>query len=306
MIATGRVPRLVVAAGWMMGTLIAFTAMAVAARELSDTMHPFEILLFRSIVGLAIVGVLVLRAGKAVLRTTRLRLHVIRNVLHFGGQFGWVYGIALLPLAEVMAIEFTTPIWTAVMAVLFLGERMNRGRVVVVVLGFAGILVILRPGIEVVQLASLVVLASAFCYATTHVTTKALTATDPPLTILFYMMVVQLPMGLVPSLFEWTPPVVADAPWLLLVGASALAAHYCLARAFQLADATVAVPMDFLRLPLAALVGYLFYAERLELAILAGAVLIFAGNYYSIRRESRHAAAEAEAAEAKAKIPAPD
>jgi drug/metabolite transporter (DMT)-like permease len=302
MIAKGGVPRLVVAAGWMAGALIAFIAMMVAARELSDTMHTFEILLFRSIVGLAIVGVLVLRAGKAVLRTTRPRLHVIRNVLHFAGQYGWIYGIAVLPLAEVTAIEFTAPIWTAVLAVLFLGERMNRGRVVAIGLGFAGIFVILRPGVEVVQLASLVVLASAICYATTHVTTKALTATDRPLTILFYMMVVQLPIGLVLSPLVWTPPVAADVPWLLLVGAAALVAHYCLARAFQLADATVAVPMDFIRLPLTAFVGYLLYAERFELAILAGAVLIFAGNYYSIRRESRLETADA----AEAKSPTPD
>ncbi len=301
--ATGRVPRLVVAAGWMAGALIAFIAMMVAARELSDTMHPFEILLFRSIVGLAIIGAVVLRTGKTALRTTRPRVHVIRNVLHFAGQFGWVYGIGLLPLAEVMAIEFTTPIWVAVLAVLFLGERLNRGRVVVVVLGVVGILVILRPGIEVVQLASLVVLASALCYAATHTITKALTATDPPLTILFYMVVVQLPLGLILSLTEWTPPVVADVPWVLLVGASGLAAHYCLARAFQLADATVVVPMDFLRLPLTAFVGYLLYAERFDLAILAGAALIFAGNYYSIRRESRR---ETAAAEAGAKGSAPD
>ena len=288
----GAMPALVRTAGWMAGTLFAFTAMAVAARELSDTMHPFEILLFRSVVGLVIVGVLVLRAGTSVLATRRLKTHVIRNTLHFGGQFGWVYGIALLPLAEVMAIEFTTPIWTAVLAVLFLGERMNRGRVAAIVFGFLGILVILRPGVEAVQPASLIVMASAFCYATTHVTTKTLTATDAPLTILFYMMVIQLPMGLIPSMFEWTPPVLADVPWLVLVGASALIAHYCLARAFQLADATVAVPMDFLRLPLAAFVGYLFYAERFELAILAGAVLIFAGNYYNIRREGRLTAIE--------------
>lgn len=277
---------------WMTGTLVSFTAMAVAVREVSDTMQSFEILFFRSLVGLAIVLPLVLMHGLGSVRTNRLGQHVIRNVVHFGGQLGWVYGIAVLPLAVVTAIEFTTPVWTAILAMLFLGEKLTRGRVVAIVFGLGGVLVILRPGIEIVQVAALIVLASSICYASTHIFTKKLTATDTPLAILFYMTLVQLPLGLVPALFEWVPPTLADVPWLVTLGASALSAHYCLARAFRLADATIAVPMDFLRLPLVAFVGFLLYAEEFEVAVLAGAALIFAGNYYNIRRESRAAGLE--------------
>ncbi len=287
--------RLITVALWMSGTLVSFALMAVAVRELSDTMQSFEILFFRSLVGLVIVLILVLRRGPGSVRTSRPGLQIIRNVVHFGGQLGWVYGIALLPLAEVTAIEFTTPVWTAILAVLFLGEKLNRGRVVAIVLGLSGILVILRPGIEIVQLAALIVLASAICFASTHIFTKKLTVTDTPLAILFYMTVVQLPLGLVPALTGWVPPTLADAPWLVALGASALTAHYCLARAFRLADATIAVPMDFLRLPLVAFVGFLLYAEEFEVAVLAGAVLIFAGNYYNIRRASRAVGLERDA-----------
>ncbi len=284
--------RLARAAAWMAVTLISFVAMAVAVRELSSPMGTFEIMFFRSLVGLAVVLPIVLTLGWDSVRSGRLGLHAARNIFHFGGQGAWIYGLTLLPLAEVTAIEFTTPIWLAILAVVFLRERLDRGRLVAIVLGFTGILVILWPGIEAVQPGALVVLAGALGFASTHIFTKKLTATESPLAILFYMSVVQLPLGLVPALFAWVPPTLADAPWLVILGVSALTAHYGLIRAFRLADATVAIPMDFLRLPLVAVVGFLLYAEQFEFAVLGGAVLIFAGNYYNIRRQSRVEALE--------------
>ena len=164
---------------------------------------------------------------------------------------------------------------------------MTRGRAVAIILGFAGILVILQPGVSIVQPAALIVLAAAMGYGTAHTATKQLTRTDSPLTILLYMNVIQLPLGLVPALFQWTAPVWTDTPWLFLIGATGLTAHYCLARAFVLADAIIVIPLDFMRLPLITLVGLAVYAERFELATLAGAVMIFAGNYYSIYAENR-------------------
>jgi drug/metabolite transporter (DMT)-like permease len=189
----------------------------------------------------------------------------------------------------VFSIEFTTPIWLALLAVMFLGERMTGGRIVAVVFGFAGALVILRPGVAIVDAAALVVLAAALGFAITNVLTKELTNTDPPLAILFYMTIVQLPLSLSLSLWleDWTNPGLGHAPWLLLVAATGLSAHYCMARALAHGDATIVIPLDFVRLPLIAVVGFVFYAEALELAILLGAVLIFAGNYYSILTESR-------------------
>lgn len=284
-------PRLLKAIAWMSGTLASFTTLAIAARELSADMGTFEILFFRSLIGLGLILAVAVRRGRGAVRARRPGLQVVRNLFHFGGQAGWIYGIAHLPLAEVFAIEFTTPIWVALLAATFLGERMTRGRLVSVVCGFAGVLIILRPGLAIVDSAAMVVLAGALGFAMTNVITKELTNTDTPLAILFHMTLLQLPLSLVLALTDWTAPGPAHAPWLVVVAVTGLTAHYCMARAFRHGDATVVVPLDFVRLPLIAVVGFAVYAEPLELAILLGAVMIFGGNYYAILTESRRRAA---------------
>jgi drug/metabolite transporter (DMT)-like permease len=261
--------------------------MAIAVRELLRTIGSFEILFLRSVSSLAILLAILPFSGPGALRTQRFGLHVIRNVLHFGGQYAWVYAIGRLPLATVFAIEFTMPVWTAVLAIPMLGERLNRGRAIMLAMGLAGILIILRPGVAEVSPAALVMLAGAFAYAAVMIVTKRLSQSDSPLAILFYMAVVQLPLGLFPALSGWVDPELADAPWIIAVGASGLIAHFCVTRAFRIADAMIVVPIDFLRMPLIAVAGILFYREPLDIAILLGAAVIFAGTYYSIRRESR-------------------
>jgi drug/metabolite transporter (DMT)-like permease len=271
----------------MGGAMLSFAVMAVAARELLRTMGSFEILALRSFVSLFIVLAVLPRFGLGRLRTRRFGLHLVRNVLHLGGQYAWVYAIAMLPLATVFAIEFTMPVWTAILATLILGERLNRGRVVMLVLGLAGVLVILKPGFSIVQPAALVMLAGSFAYASMNIATKRLSESDSALAVLFYMAAIQLPLALIPALPQWVAPQLKDLPWIILVGSAGLTAHFCLTRAFRVADATLVVPIDFLRLPLIAVVGMLFYGEPLELSIMLGAAVIFAGTYYSIRRESR-------------------
>jgi drug/metabolite transporter (DMT)-like permease len=214
-------------------------------------------------------------------------LHFWRNLVHFGGQFGWVLGVALLPLAEVFALEFTTPIWVALLAAVFLHERLSTHRIIVVVLGFSGVIVILRPGVDVFQPAAFVVLGAAMLFAGSVVMVKILTRRDAPLAVIFYMSVMQLPMGLIPALFDWTVPAWSDMPLFIIVGVTAVSAHYAMARALMVADASVIFPIDFLRLPAVAVLGYLVYAERIDLWTFIGAAIIFAANYYSILRESR-------------------
>jgi drug/metabolite transporter (DMT)-like permease len=281
--STQHLPPVMRAALWMSGALLSFMAMAIAGRELSRELSTFQILFFRSLVGLTVVLVLLHRTGWVQLRTRVFRTHLLRNITHFGGQYGWFYGIALIPLAEVFAIEFTMPIWTAVLAALILGERMTTLRSVAVAIGFCGVLVILRPGIAIVSPGALAVFAAALCYATSHVLTKRLSRTETPLAILFYMTAIQLPLGLVPSLPKWVWPSAALWPWVVVVAVTALSAHYCLARAFRLADATVVVPMDFLRLPLIAAVGYFVYGERLEVWVLVGATIVFFGAWLNLK-----------------------
>ena len=277
------------AALWMTGALLSFAAKAISGRELSDTMSTFEILSLRSAVSLVIVAALLPRFGLGAIRTWHLGMHLFRNIIHFSAQFGWFLGISLLPLATVFSLEFTIPIWSAALAVIFLGEKLNRGRIIAIVFGFGGVLIILRPGSEAIDIASLAVLGAAFGYAVTYITTKKLTGWDSPFVIIFYMNLIQLPLGLVPALFDWTAPVAADIPWILLVGVAGLTSHYSITKAFMLADATLILPIDFLRLPLIAVVGFLFYSEGVDLALFAGAIVIFAGNYYNIRLEARRA-----------------
>jgi drug/metabolite transporter (DMT)-like permease len=272
---------------WMSGAVLSFSAMAIAARELLAHMQPFQVLFVRSMVMLAIVLVIVAQADPGAAGTRRLPLHALRNLVHFGGQYCWVFAIGALPLATVFAIEFTMPVWTAILAAALLGERLNRGRVVMLVLGLAGVLIILRPGSGFFQLATLVALAAAFLYAGNMIATKRLSATEPPLAVLFWMSVMQTPLSLVAALPQWVAPPVSSLPWIVLIGVGSYTAHYCMTRAFKLADASVVVPIDFTRLPLIAVVGAMFYGEPFDPWIIVGALVIFAGTYYSLRRETR-------------------
>jgi drug/metabolite transporter (DMT)-like permease len=282
-----RLPAAIRGALWMGGALVSLSAMAIGARELLHRMGSFEILFLRSAGSLLILLPILARVGLARVRTRRFGLHAVRNLLHLAGQYAWVYALGMLPLATVFAIEFTMPVWTAILAVPLLGERLNRGRVVMLVLGFAGILLILKPGFGVLQPAALVMLAGSFSYALTTITTKRLSQSESALAVVFYMAVVQMPFALVPALPTWVAPVAADWPWIVVVGAAGLAANFCMARALRVADAALVAPIDFLRLPLIAAVGAIFYDERIDLSIMAGAAIIFAGTWYSIRRESR-------------------
>jgi drug/metabolite transporter (DMT)-like permease len=272
---------------WMGGAVLSFCAMAVAARQLLAHMGPFEVVLMRSIVMLAIVLALAPRTGFTALRTRRFPLHFLRNLVHFGGQYAWVFAIGALPLATVFAIEFTMPVWTVVLAALFLKERISFPRLVMLVLGLAGVLVILRPGFAFVQPAAFVMLAGSLAYAASLIFTKRLTTTDAPLAVLFWMSVIQLPLALAASFPGWVNPAPSDFPWIALVGVGSYTAHYCLTRAVKIADASVVVGIDFVRLPLIALVGAALYGEALDPLVFAGAVIIFAGTYYSLSREGR-------------------
>jgi len=278
---------IVAATIWMVGVLASFSAMAIAGRELSSELTTFQILFFRSVVGLVVVSALLTKSGWGQVKTKRIGHHLLRNMIHFAAQYGWFLGIAFLPLAEVFAIEFTTPIWTAILAVFFLGERATKSRVISIALGFAGILVILQPGAQVVSLPALAVLGAAIGYAMSYVFTKSLSRVDSPLTIIFFMTVIQLPMAFVPALTDWTVPSYALWPWVVIVGVSALSAHYCIARALKLADAMVVVPMDFLRLPLIAVVGIMIYAEPLDIWVLIGGLIVFGGNLLNIYSSTR-------------------
>jgi len=288
-LATHRIVRVVF---WMVGALLSFSVMAVSIRELAKGgLSIFEILAIRS--GVALLVLLVLLAARPELRSyalpRRMKLNLFRNTIHYAAQYTWAVALTMLPLATVFALEFTMPAWTALLAVWLLHERMTVSRAGVVVFGLIGVLVILRPGIASFNPASILVLLAAFGYAVTMITTKKLTMTETTFGIVFWMAVIQLPLSLLgsdPTVFfhlEWRHVIPA-----LGVGIAGLTSHYSLSNAFRAGDATLVVPLDFMRIPLIAVVGWAFYGERLDVFVLLGALIIVAGVLWNLRSESRH------------------
>jgi drug/metabolite transporter (DMT)-like permease len=275
---------------WMIGALLSFSVMAVSIRELWGTLTIMEMLTARAAIGLAIVGIAA--AMRPDLRSTitrrRLPLHLARNSIHFAAQYLWAMSLVLLPLAIVFALEFTMPAWTILLAPIFLAERMTNSRVGAVILGLVGVLVILRPGIETFQPAALLVLAAALGYAAQNIITKTLTRTESTFAIVFWMNVIQFALAL-----TFAGPFFVDKigmsqlPAIAGLGCAGLFAHFCLSNAFRAGDATVVVPLDFLRIPLIAVVGWWLYSEPLDVFVFAGATLIIAGIVWNLRSEAR-------------------
>jgi drug/metabolite transporter (DMT)-like permease len=274
---------------WMVGALLSFSVMAVSIRELSRAgLSIFEILAIRS--GVALFVLLTLLAVRKDLRVhalpRRMGLNLFRNTVHYASQYSWALSLTMLPLATVFALEFTMPAWTAVLAVWFLHERMTPSRLGVVILGLIGVLVILRPGIASFNPAAILVLLAAFGYAITMITTKQLTKTETTFGIVFWMAVIQLPLSLIgsdPTVFlRFEPRHILPA---IGVGMAGLTSHYCLSNAFRSGDATLVVPLDFMRIPLIAVVGWAFYGERLDVFVLLGAMIIVSGVLWNLRSE---------------------
>ncbi len=274
----------------MVGALLSFSVMAVSIRVLATHGYSiFEILAVRSATALILLGgVLVISPQlRHEVRPNRMKLQLFRNGIHYAGQYLWALGLTMLPLATVFSLEFTMPAWTALLAAWILKEQMTASRFGVVALGLIGVLVILRPGLSTINPGAFLVLAAAFCYAITMITTKQLTATETTFGIIFWMAVIQFPLSLAGS----NPSAilhfqVADIVPMLGVGIAGTTSHYCLSNAFRSGDATLVVPLDFMRIPLIAVVGWAFYSESLDIFVLIGALIIIAGVLWNLRTEA--------------------
>jgi drug/metabolite transporter (DMT)-like permease len=274
----------------MSGALLSFSALALGIRKLGGNFTVFEILALSTGCGL----VMMLAIGAAQPRLFRgfwlrhVRLHALRNGPHLVAQYLWTLAIALLPLATVFALEFTTPAWTTLLAVLFLGERVTGRRITALVCGLVGVLIIVRPGLATFQPASLLVLAAAFGYAITYATTKRLTATESTFAIILWMNIMQFPIAYAASdpLF-WMRIGSANLVAALAVGVAGLSSHYCLTKALNAGDGSLVIPFDFLRLPLIAILAWIIYGEPLDPVVFAGGALIFSGVLWNLRSETR-------------------
>ncbi|NRB18545.1 MAG: DMT family transporter [Rhodobacteraceae bacterium] len=278
------------AALWMIGAITSFSAMAIAGREVSFALDTFEIMLYRSVVGVFVVAIVLTATGQwHQVSRQRLGSHLIRNAAHFTGQNLWFFAVTVIPLAQVFALEFTSPLWVILISPFLLGERLTRTRSLAALGGFIGILIVARPSPETMNIGVLTAAGSAVFFAFTNILTKRLTRVESIGSILFWLTSMQLIMGGLAAGYDGdiTLPDATTLPWLILIGLAGLAAHFCLTNALAVAPATVVVPIDFTRLPLIAVLGMLLYNEPLDIWVFCGAIVIFAANYMNIMDAKR-------------------
>ena len=264
-----------------------FIGMSIGSRELAANLSIRQELYFRALVGLFVIVLFMRSLWPEIRQMRQFRLQLIRNTVHFTAQYFWTIGVVLMPLASVFALEFTMPVWVAFFAWAILHERPTRARLLAVLGGFLGVLVIVRPGTGIVDPAAGLVLIAAMGYGLSLVLVKLLTRQNSPGVIVAWMILIQLPLGLVAALTDWRPVHIADLPWMIVAGAGALSAHYCMAQALRRLDASVVIPVDFLRVPLAALAGYYIYNEAIDIWVFLGAAIILGANLQAVRVERR-------------------
>lgn len=278
------------AAAWMSGSILAFTAMAISGRAVSGIHDTFEIMAWRSLAGLLLVVATAAALGRlGEVDRDRLDRHALRNVVHFTGQNLWFWALGVIPMAQVFALEFTSPIWVILLSPLLLAERLTSARLLSAALGFVGILIVARPDFGHPNAGVLAAAGSAVCFALTAILTKALTRGESIVKILFWMTLMQLILGGVAAGLDGqvTLPTARTLPWLALIGLSGIVAQLCLTKALSLASASFIMPIDFARLPVIAVVAWALYDEAVGLPVILGGVVIFAANWISIRAETR-------------------
>lgn len=267
-------------AGWLALMLI----VAVAGRETTRDLNVFQIMEVRSTLGLLMLYPLIrINGGFAAMKTSRPLQHIGRNLVHYIAQLGWFVALTLIPLGQVVSIEFTMPIWTAILAASFLGERITVSKILAIVLGVVGVIVIVRPVTGAIDPGQLIALGAAVGFGISVVMMKSLTRTEKTLTIIFWMLVIQSAAGFFPSLYVWRWPSASGWGWMAVIAFCGTFSHYCMARAMLYADATVVLPLDFLRVPLTATAGWLIYSERLDMFTVLGAALILTGNLLNLK-----------------------
>jgi drug/metabolite transporter (DMT)-like permease len=279
-----RTPSKPMAALWMAGWLCLMLMVTVAGREALREINVFQVMELRSLIGFVLLYPLIRRnGGFAAMKTSRPVQHIGRNLIHYGAQIGWFFALTLIPLGQVVSIEFTMPIWTAILAASFLGERITIWKVTAIVLGIVGVIVIVRPATGEINQGQLIALAAAVGFGVSVAMMKSLTRTEKTVAIIFWMLVVQSAAGLLPSLYVWKWPSAHTWGWITVIAFCGTFSHYCMARAMLHADATVVLPMDFLRVPLTATLGWLLYSERLDMLTVLGAMLILTGNLLNLK-----------------------
>ena len=271
---------------WMLGAVFSFSLMAISGRELGGELNSFEIMLWRSLAGILIVLAFAWQFNTLdQIKFTHLKLHALRNISHFFGQTLWYFAVTQITLAQLFAFEFTAPLWVALMAPLFLKETFTKRKFLAICVGFSGILIIARPEAGSLSIGMLAAIFCAVGFAGSVLTTKLLTRKYSVTCILFWLTVMQFLL----SLFfagiygNITIPKITSLHWITIISIGGLTAHFCITSALTLAPASVVAPLEFLRLPLIAVVGYFAYNEALSIFVLIGAILIVGANIANLK-----------------------
>ena len=282
-----RESNVLVGAGWMLAAGVGFGMLIALIRFLADSgIHPFQVAFFRCFFGMFVLAPFFWRNGlRGGLRTQRLGLYTLRGATGALAMITWFWAIANLPITEATALSFTTPLMATILAILFLGEVVRFRRIAALLAGFVGVMVILRPGMETVQPAALVVLVSCLCMAMSTIFIKRLTDTEPPDAIVAYMLLMLMPIMLVASLFVWVWPTWEQLGWLLLMGVAATLAHMGLTRAFRAADVSTVLPFDFSRLIFVSIFAWFLFGEATSVYTWTGAAIITLAAVYIAHRE---------------------
>lgn len=271
---------------WMIAAGASFTAMLGVLRPATANLHPFEVAFFRQLITLSLIMPWLLRSGVATMRTRRFPLIGLRALLGLASTLCWFYGVPHIPLAESTAINFTSPLWATAFAAIILAEPVRLRRWSATAIGFAGVLIVLRPGFHDFSNFALIVLAGSAAWGCQHIVLKTLSRTERADVILGYHALLLTPIALLFALPFWITPSWSDLVWLALIGALGTSGHLCLTRSFAAADASVVLPFDFAKMPIAALIGFLAYGEHPDLWTWVGAAIILASSVYIARREA--------------------
>lgn len=279
---------------WMIGAAASFAVMSWSIRALKP-MGASEVVFVRSLFGLAML-IPWLRRGQVfgALSHPRLKVFALRAVFSYSAMLAWFYALQHVVFADAVALHFTLPLFTILFAVIVYGERVGLRRWTATFIGFAGALVIIRPGFAAVSGASLLVIASAALYGAANMVTKSLRRTESPQLIVFYLHALTLPLALIGAIPYWVWPDWHAVPWIVVLAAMGSLAHYCFSHSIGKADTSVVMPFDYLRLPFLAAIGYLAYGEHPALWTWLGAALIISATFYIARREARLARADAQ------------
>ena len=270
----------------MLGAMILFSTMGVFIKLSSSQLHPLEVVFFRNFLALFFLTPWIFKQRATVFKSNRKKLYTLRAIFNVVGMAAGFTALTLIPLAEATALSFTAPLFATLGAALILGEVVRQRRIIAIFFGFVGMLIILRPGIEAVSPGALLAIANAITIAITVLIVKKLTTTEKPITIVAYMALLQTPMALIPALFYWEWPSLITWTWLFCLAGAGTIGHLMYTKAIQLAEVSQLQPIDFVRLPIIALFGYIVFAEQPGLWVWIGGAVIFLSTAYVTHREA--------------------